>query len=77
MVNPDDTENQPVSSLVIPDDGPTVHMKKYGFVRVFHTVNKDGKDRFRASNFLTMDNQDRKTLQAICWSIENFHRALK
>ena len=24
-----------------------------------------------------MDAQDRKNLQAICWSIENYHRALK
>jgi len=51
MVNPDKTGNRPVSVLTIPDDGMTVHMKKYGFVRVF--------------------------LQAICWSIENYHRALK
>jgi hypothetical protein len=77
MVNPDDTENRPVSYLAIPDDGMTVHMKKFGFVRVFHTVNKDGKHRFWASNFLTLDQQDRKNLQAICWSIENYHRALK
>jgi len=34
MVNPDDTENRPVSSLVIPDDGLTVHMKKYGGLSV-------------------------------------------
>jgi len=24
-----------------------------------------------------MDHQDRKNLQAICWSIENYHHALK
>jgi len=77
MVNPDKTGNRPVSDLTIPDDGLTVHMKKYGFVQVFHTVNKDGKNRFWASNFLGMDSQDRKNLQAICWSIENYHRALK
>ena len=77
MVNPDKTGNRPVSALTIPDDGMTVHMKKYGFVRVFHTVNKDGRDRFWASNFLIMGAQDRKNLQAICWSIENYHRALK
>jgi putative transposase len=52
-------------------------MRKYGFVRVFHIVNKDGKQRFWASNFLNMDLQDRRNLQAICWSIENYHRALK
>jgi putative transposase len=77
MVNPDDTENSPVSSLVIPDDGCVVHMKKYGFIRLFHSINKSGKDRYWATNFLTMDHQDRKNLQAICWSIENYHRALK
>jgi hypothetical protein len=77
MVNPDKTGNHPVSALTIPDDGITVHMKKYGFVRVFHTVNKDGRNRFWASNFIIMDAQDRKNLQAICWSIENYHRALK
>lgn len=77
MVNPDHTDNRPVSSLTFPDDGLNVHMKKFGFVRVFHTVNKDGKERFWATNFLTMDHEDRRNLQAICWSIENYHRALK
>jgi hypothetical protein len=77
MVNPDHTDNRPVSSLTIPDDGLNVHMKKFGFVRVFHTVNKDGKERFWATSFLTMDHEDRRNLQAICWSIENYHRALK
>jgi hypothetical protein len=67
-----------VSSLAIPDDGMTVPLKKYGFVRIFHTVNKADKDRFWALNFLAMDLlRGRKNLQAICWSIENYYRALK
>lgn len=77
MMNPHHTVNCQVSSLAIPDDGMTVHLKKYGFARVFRTANKDGKDRFWASNFLTMDLMDRKNLQAICWSNEYYHRALK
>jgi hypothetical protein len=77
MVNPDHTYNRPVSSLMIPDRGLNVHMKKFGFVRIFHTINKDGKGRFWATNFLTMDPDDRNNLQAICGSIENYHRALK
>jgi hypothetical protein len=77
MVNPDNTENQPVASLTVPDDGAAVHMKKYGFIKLFHSVNKAGKDRYWATNCLTMDYTDRKNLQAICWSIENYHRALK
>jgi putative transposase len=52
-------------------------LKKYGFIRLFHSINKAGKDRYWATNVLTMDHQYRKNLQAICWAIENFHRALK
>ena len=77
MVNPDKTGNRPVSDLTIPDDGIVVHMKKYGFVRVFHSVNKDGRSRYWVSNYLNMDYEDRRNLQAICWSIENYHRDLK
>lgn len=77
MVNPDHSDNRPVSSLTIPDDGLNVFKKKFGFVRVFHPVNKAGKERFWATNFLIMDHQDRKNLPAICRSIENYHRALK
>ena len=77
MVNPDKTGNRPVSSISIPDDGIVVHLKKYGFIRLLHSVNKIGKDRYWVSNYLNMDYQDRKNLQAICWAIENYHRALK
>lgn len=77
MVNPDNTGNQPVSTLTFPDDGSVVHMKKYGFVKVFHTVNRSGKDCYWATNCPIMDMTDRKNMQAIGWSIENYHRALK
>jgi len=77
MVNPDDTENRPVNTLVIPDEGMVVHMKKYKFIKLFHSVNKAGKDRYWATNCLIMDDTDRKNMQAISWSIENYHRALK
>ncbi|GLI46017.1 hypothetical protein MBOURGENBZM_08090 [Methanoculleus bourgensis] len=77
MVNPNATENRPVASLAIPEDGAEVHLKKYGFIKLFHSVNKAGKDRYWATNCLTMDATDRRNLQAIAWSIENYHRALK
>lgn len=77
MVNPDSAGNQPVSSVFLPDDGRVVHMKKYGFVRLGHSKNKNGEDRYWISNYLKMDYDDRKNLQAICWAIENYHRALK
>lgn len=77
QVNPDNTGNRPVSSVFIPDDGTVVHMKKYWFIKLLHSINKKGKDRYWVTNSLEMDKQDRKNLQAISWSIENFHRALK
>lgn len=52
-------------------------MKKYGFIRLFHSTNRKGADRYWATNFITMDNEDRKKLQSIYWTIENYHRALK
>lgn len=76
MVNPDDTSNRPVATLTIPDDGLVVHMKKYGFMKVFHTVSKAGKDQYWATNYLAMDRVGRKNMQAI-GSIENYHQALK
>ena len=77
MVNPDRVENQPVSSVFLPDDGRVVHMKKYGLVRLGHSTNKNGEDRYWITNYLKMDDVDRRNLQAICWAIENYHRALK
>jgi hypothetical protein len=48
-----------------------------GAVVLFHSHNKAGKNRYWVTNSLEMDYMGRKNLQAICWAIENFHRALK
>ena len=77
QVNPDKTENRSVSSLNISDEGEIVHMKMYGFVKLFHSKNEAGKGRYWATNCLTMDNMDREVLYALSCSIENYHRALK
>lgn len=54
-----------------------VHLKKYGFIRLFHSLNRKGVSRYWATNFLPMNNEDRLVLQSICWTIENYHRAIK
>lgn len=77
MVNPDHDGNQPIPSVFLPDDGRVVQMKKYGLVRLGHSTNKNGEDRYWITNYLKMDDVDRRNLQAICWAIENYHRALK
>ena len=77
LVNPDNTGNVPVSSLTIPEDGMEVHMKAYGFIKVFKSKNKSGNDRYWITDCLEVDYAGRKNLQAICWAIENYHRDLK
>jgi len=50
-VNPDGTENRPVSDPEIPGDGMTVPMKKNGFVRVFRNVKQRGEKRVPSQEF--------------------------
>jgi hypothetical protein len=77
LVNPDKTGNVPVSFLTVPDDGMVVHMKEYGFVKIFHSKDAVGRGRYWVTNCLEMNYMGRKNLQVICWAIENYHRALK
>lgn len=77
QVNPDKSGNVGVGTISIPSEGLEVHLKKYGFIRVFQSVNSRGSNRYWATNFLSMDYADRKNLQSICWTIENYHRVIK
>lgn len=77
MVNPDALGNVQVSELDIPEEGLEVHLKKYGFIRLFHSLNRKGASRFWVTNYIPLNNEDRLVLQSICWTIENYHRAIK
>ena len=41
-VNPDDSFNRRIENVPIPEDGRVVHLKGFGFVKVFRTVSTDG-----------------------------------
>nr|WP_155396439.1 hypothetical protein [Methanosarcina barkeri] len=41
MVNPDNKGNVPLETVDIPPEGLVVHLKAYGFVKVFRIVSKD------------------------------------
>ena len=77
MVNPDAQGNVQVSEVAIPEEGLEVHLKKFGFVRLFHSLNRKGVSRYWITNCISMNNDDRLVLQSICWTIENYHRAIK
>ena len=77
LISLDNAENRHVSSVDIPYNGRVANLKKYGTVKLLRSRNKAKRICFWATNALEVDNEDRKTLQSIAWSIENYHRALK
>jgi hypothetical protein len=53
-VNPNNTVNHPVSKVEIATSGTVVHLKGYGFIKVFKIVAKDGDIKYWATNDLGM-----------------------
>jgi DDE superfamily endonuclease len=77
LVNPDDTGNVPVESVSIPAEGRVVHLKGYGFVRVFRTVAADGDAEYWASSDLSMTAAEREESARQAFGIEVYHRGIK
>jgi len=77
QVNPDGSGNVAVDTLEIAAEGVRVHLKGFGFIRVFRTVAPDGDAEFWATSRLEMSESERAELERQCFSIENYHRGLK
>jgi hypothetical protein len=77
LVNPDDTGNVPISTLEIPPEGRIVHLKGYGFIRVFRTVAPNGDAEYWATDHQEMTTEERETLEKQGWGIETYHRGIK
>ena len=77
LVNPDDTGNVPVSTLEVPAEGRIVHLKGYGFIRVFRTAAPNGDAEYWATDDLGMTPTDRQELERQGWGIETYHRGIK
>ena len=77
LVNPDDTYTRAISEVEIPEQGRVVHLKGFGFVRVFRTVGRDGDAEHWATNDLQMSEEDREELADLAWGIETYHRQAK
>ena len=76
-VNPEGGGNSPLATVAIPQEGRQVHLRGYGFIRVFRTVSKDGDVEHWATNDLEMTEQQRESLARQAWGIETYHRGLK
>jgi hypothetical protein len=44
-----------ISQAEIPLKGQVVHLKGYGFIKVFRTVSEDGDEQYWATDALQMD----------------------
>lgn len=77
LVNPDHTANQQICQVAITSSGTVVHLKGYGFIRVFKMVALDGDIDYWATNDLQMSPLQRQQWAEFEWSIEQYHRGLK
>ncbi len=77
LVNPDGCGNVPIRQVEIPAEGRIVHLRGFGFVKVFRTVSPEGDAEYWATNDLTMREAKRKELEKAGWGIEIYHRGLK
>jgi len=55
----------------------TVHLKEYGFIKVFRIVSTDGDTQYWATDVLDMKEEKRKELGKKAWKIEEYHRGIK
>jgi len=77
LINPDSSGNIPLSYADISESGSVVHLKGYGFVKIFGIVDKKGNTEYWATNNLNMDELERIRLSDFSWTIEEYHRGLK
>jgi putative transposase len=71
-------ENVSIGSVAeMPPEGRVVHLRGYGFVRVFRTVSRDGDAEYWASDDLYVKEGTRKELTEQAWGIEVYHRGIK
>ncbi len=63
--------------MALASTGTVVHLKGYGFIRVFKIVALDGDIDYWATNDLQMSPLQRQQWAEFEWSIEEYHRGLK
>lgn len=76
-VNPDGNGNVALSEAAISEFGSVVHLKGYGFIKVFGIVTKDGSTEYWATSDTEIDELSRLQLSDFSWKIEEYHRGLK
>lgn len=66
-----------LEELNITKDGLRVHLKAYGFIKVFKLIAPNGRIGYFATNDQTKTQKDIEKVYALRWKIEEYHRGLK
>jgi hypothetical protein len=77
QVDPDGQGNRQIQSIHIPRHGREVHLKGYGWVKVFRTVGKNGDAEYWATSDREMSIEQAAENALDAWQIEVYHRGLK
>ena len=77
LVNPDKTSNRPLTSVNIASTGTVVHLKGFGFIKVFKIVVTEHHIEYWATNDLQMHELTRLKFAQWSWMIETYHRGIK
>jgi len=77
LVNPDNTGNRPLASVNVAGTGTIVHLKGFGFIKVFKIVLTEKHIEYWATNDLQMTELIRLKLAQFSWMIETYHRGIK
>lgn len=66
-----------LEDLIIPPAGMQVHLRGYGFIKVFKTVSPQRGVEYYGTNDLNLSWFDVERIYARRWKIEEYHRGLK
>ena len=70
-------KNQKLEDLCINEEGMKVHLRGYGWIKVFKFVAKNGHIDYVATSNIEISKNQVKEISKSRWSIEVFHRELK
>ncbi len=77
QVDPDGQGNRQLQTIHISRYGRQVHLKGYGWVKVFRTVGRNGNAEYWATSELKMPIEQMAEDALDAWQIEVYHRGLK
>lgn len=77
LVNPDKTGNRPLASINLAPTGTIVHLKGFGFIKVFKIVVTENHIEYWATNDLQLNELTRLKFAQWSWMIETYHRGIK